>query len=69
MNEPPVSPDGPLEHPEVHFEPTDVSFRAIALVILCAAGFGPVLFFAVGVFFTGYRDRGARIKVAPFQRA
>jgi hypothetical protein len=69
MNEPAVPPDGPIEHPEVRFEPTDVSFRAIAFVLLGAAVVGVIIFVGVRFFFDGYRDHQAKIKASSFPLA
>jgi hypothetical protein len=62
-------PDGRIEHPSVRYEPTDASFRAIALIVLAALGLGALILAAVLAFFYDYRRHQADIKQSPYPLA
>jgi hypothetical protein len=53
----------------VRRERTDISFRAILVVLVCAIAFAVVVQFVLLVFFYDYRDYQARIKRSPFPLA
>jgi hypothetical protein len=57
--------DGRLDNPSVRHERTDVSFRAIVVVLIAALVFAALTQFVLLVFFYGYRDYQNDIKKSP----
>jgi hypothetical protein len=61
--------NGHPEHPWVRHERTDVSFRAILIVIVGAMIFAAAMHFVLLVFFYDYRDYQNAIKKSPWPLA
>jgi hypothetical protein len=62
-------PDGRVEHPSVHHEPTDANFRWIATILLAGVGFGVVSLCVILVAYNKYRQHQEEIKRSPFPLA
>ncbi len=61
--------DGGLEHPNVHREETDASFRAILYLLIGAAAIALVIYLGITAFFSGWRDHETAVKKSPFPLA
>jgi hypothetical protein len=61
--------DGRLEHPSVHREETDASFRAILYLLIGAAGVALVIYLVITAFFFGWRDHETAVKKSSFPLA
>jgi heme/copper-type cytochrome/quinol oxidase subunit 1 len=62
-------PDGRIEHPQVRNEPTDVSFRWIAVILVGAMVLAVIILVAVLAFFYRYEDYQSAIRKSPFPLA
>lgn len=61
--------DGRLEHPTVHYEPTDASFRWIFIIVIGCSIFLVILCLGVLWFFHGYSDYLAKERRSPYPLA
>lgn len=62
-------PDGRIEHPSVRNEPTDASFRWIAIILLGAMVLAVVIFASVLGFFNSYNRYQSALRKSPYPLA
>jgi hypothetical protein len=61
--------DGPITHPEVRYETSDLNFRWLLAILIGAMVFGMIIQLAVWDFFSDYRAVQAEVKKSPFPLA
>jgi hypothetical protein len=69
MPEPIPQQDGRLEHPTVHYEPSDANFNWILFILLVALALAALILYLIAVFFFNYAGYEANIKKSNFPLA